>query len=410
MIPARIRAGGVDPAGAEGRSTTPDPAPPSVAEQPEDRRRPGSRPAASEEKEELHVRTPCPRGPAPRRPPAPMSEPLVAAQRVAAAAERAWHGSGAGSDEGVCVGVIAALALLTRADPEGPDPAERILAFEDEEVAELLGEVWALFGISRPELALRCGPFAEWLDAERPDRHLLAGAAAVARAAIRSGLLELTLDLRAARQVDLIGCVEERVCGRGAEAARGEFRGRPDVAELIARVRAGGLAPGQSSCDPAAGTGGLCGGSPQPCAPRAAPRPTRPGADATSRRSRWRGSRSTSTSGASVGGWWSAWPTASPSPTGSGAPGASSARPRGGCTRGWRGRGSPHSARSSTGSPAPEYAATPDRAVPRHPPPRRAPRTNGGRWIRHTGEDHRHRRRPLAVGGGSRSASAPTRS
>lgn len=186
-----------------------------------------------------------------------MSEPLIAAQRVAEAVDRAWHGADAGTDEGVCVGVIAALSLLGRADPEGPDPRDQILALGDEEVAQLLGEVWAMYTISRPELAFRCGPFGEWLNAEEPDRHLLAGAGAVARAAVKSGLLELTLDLDVARQVDLLGCVYTMMRSHSARAARGEFYTPPAVAEMMAQISLGNVEPGQSICDPTSGTGGL---------------------------------------------------------------------------------------------------------------------------------------------------------
>jgi hypothetical protein len=186
-----------------------------------------------------------------------MSEPLIAAQRVAEAADRAWHGAGAGTDEGVCVGVIAALALLGQADPECPDPRDQLLALEDQEVAELLSGVWAMFTIFRPDLAFRCGPFGEWLNAEELDRHLLAGAGAVARAAVKAGLLDLTLDLEVARQVDLLGCVYTNMRSHSAKAARGEFYTPPGVAEMMAQISLGGLSPGQSICDPTAGTGGL---------------------------------------------------------------------------------------------------------------------------------------------------------
>ncbi len=181
----------------------------------------------------------------------------MAAQRVAAAVERAWHGAGAGTDEGACVGVIAALALLGRADPEGPKPRDQILSLADDEIARLLSEVWSLFTIARPELAFRCWPFGEWLNAEPPECHLLAGASAVARAGVKSGLLELTLDLEVARQVDLLGCVYTTVCSHSAKAARGEFYTPPNVAEMMAQMTLGGLGPGLSICDPTAGTGGL---------------------------------------------------------------------------------------------------------------------------------------------------------
>lgn len=186
-----------------------------------------------------------------------MSEPFIAAQRIAEVVDRAWHGAGTGTDEGACVGVIAALALLGQANPQGPDPREQILELGDEEIAQLLNEVWCLFTITRPELAMRCGPFGEWLNAERLDRHLLAGSGAVARAAIKSGLLELTLDLEVSRRVDLLGVVYTTMRSRSAKAARGEFYTPPNVAEMMARMSLLGFPPGQSICDPTAGTGGL---------------------------------------------------------------------------------------------------------------------------------------------------------
>ncbi|HEU5105900.1 MAG TPA: N-6 DNA methylase [Solirubrobacterales bacterium] len=124
-------------------------------------------------------------------------------------------------------------------------------------MSQLLAEIWALFAITRPELAFRCGPFGEWLNAEEPDRQLLAGAGAVARAAVKAGLLDLTLDLEVARQVDLLGCVYTMMRSPSARAARGEFYTPPQVAEMMARMSLGGLEPGQSICDPTAGTGGL---------------------------------------------------------------------------------------------------------------------------------------------------------
>jgi len=186
-----------------------------------------------------------------------VNESQRAAHQVAAVAERAWHRAGGGSDNGACVGVLAALALLGRADPEGPDPRDRVLACSDEEVGQLLREVWCLFTIARPELAFRCGPFGEWLNAEPPERHLLAGAGAVARAAVKAGLLELTLDVEVSRQVDLLGCLYTMMSSRSAKAARGEFYTPPSVAELMAEISVTGLVPGQSICEPAAGTGGL---------------------------------------------------------------------------------------------------------------------------------------------------------
>jgi hypothetical protein len=186
-----------------------------------------------------------------------MSDPQTQVCKVADAAERAWSGAGAGSDVGVCVGVVAAISLLGKRDAEGPDPAEQILGSSDVEIAQLLSEVWCLFTIARPELAFRCGPFGGWLNADPLDRHLVAGAGAVARAAVKAGLLQLTLDLSAAREVDLLGHLYTQMQSSSARQARGEFYTPPEVAETMARMSLHGLSPGQSICDPCAGTGGL---------------------------------------------------------------------------------------------------------------------------------------------------------
>lgn len=186
-----------------------------------------------------------------------MSDCLTQVRKVAEAAERAWNGAGAGSDVGVCVGVAAAIALLGKRDAEGSDPAEQILGSSDEEIAQILSEVWCLFTIARPELALRCGPFGEWLNADPPDRHLLAGAGAVARAVVKVELLELTLDLEASREVDILGHLYTLMQSQSARQARGEFYTPPQIAEMIARISLPEVAPGSSICDPTAGTGGL---------------------------------------------------------------------------------------------------------------------------------------------------------
>jgi hypothetical protein len=186
-----------------------------------------------------------------------MSDQLVQVRKVADAAERAWSGAGAGSDVGACVGVVAAISLLGKRDADGPDPAEQILGSSDEEITQLLSEVWCLFTIARPELAFRCGPFGEWLNIDPLDRHLLAGASAVARAAVKAGLLELTLDLGAAREVDLLGQLYTQMQSAGARQARGEFYTPPQVAEMMASISLSGVGSASSICDPTAGTGGL---------------------------------------------------------------------------------------------------------------------------------------------------------
>lgn len=184
-----------------------------------------------------------------------LTDPRVRVRRVADVVEASWASSSGGSDVGPCVGVLAALALLGQRDADGPDPAGQIIGSSDEEIAQLLMEVWCLFTITRPELAFRCGPFAEWLNAEPLDPQLVSAAAAVARAAVKAGVLDLTLDLDVAREVDLLGHVYTQMQSQRARQARGEFYTPPEVAEVMAAMIVAGS--GSSVCDPTAGTGGL---------------------------------------------------------------------------------------------------------------------------------------------------------
>lgn len=186
-----------------------------------------------------------------------MIDPQIKAHKIAEIAVAAWHRFGVSAHEEICVGVVAALALIARRDPDGPDPAKQILASNDEEIAQLLSEVWCMFAIVRPELAFRCGPFAEWLNAEPLDHTLVAGAAAVARDVIEAGMLSLTLECETSRKVDLLGFVYTLIRSHAGRKAHGEFYTPASVAESIAHASLAGLEPGQSICDPTAGTGGL---------------------------------------------------------------------------------------------------------------------------------------------------------
>ena len=177
---------------------------------------------------------------------------------VAEAAANAWWGAATSdAEDAVGLGVVAALSLLGRRDPEGAEPADRILAASDEEIAQMLEEVWCLFTIFRPELAFRCGPFGRWLDAKPRSAANVAGAAAVARAAVSAGLLEFTLDRDAAQEVDVLGHLHLLLRNDKAKRKHGEFYTPAPVAEAIARMALEVTEPERSICDPMAGTGGL---------------------------------------------------------------------------------------------------------------------------------------------------------
>jgi hypothetical protein len=184
-----------------------------------------------------------------------MPDPRSHAAKIAEAATSAWWNAHGGSMDEIPLGVVAALALLTPADPAGPDPAKLILAADRDEIAALLNHIWTLFAIIRPELSIRNGPFAAWLD--DPSSAQLDGAHATAHAVVRAGQLALTADRDLAREVDLLGRVYQELRNPAAKKVRGEVYTPAPLATVMARMTLAGAEPGQSICDPCAGTGGL---------------------------------------------------------------------------------------------------------------------------------------------------------
>jgi|SRR5215217_105748 len=178
-------------------------------------------------------------------------------QKIAERVASAWSGSFSGHDVGVPLGAVAALTLLGRQADDAPHPAEQLLDADDETVTQLLADVWCMFTILRPELAFRCGPFGRWLNEESRNGPTASGAAAAVRAAVKAGLLDVTLDREAAREVDVLGYVHQELRSSRAKQAQGQFYTPAPVAEFMARMSVGAAEPGQSICDPTAGTGGL---------------------------------------------------------------------------------------------------------------------------------------------------------
>jgi hypothetical protein len=184
-----------------------------------------------------------------------MPEPGARAAKIAEAAARAWWNAQGGSKDEIPLGVVAALALITQADPAGPNPAKLILGADRDEIAGLLRHIWTMFAIIRPELSIRTGPFAAWLDA--PTAAQLNGAHATAHAVVTAGQLDLTGGRDLACEVDLLGYAYQELRNPKAKRAHGEVYTPSESASIMARVILVGAQPGESICDPCAGTGGL---------------------------------------------------------------------------------------------------------------------------------------------------------
>jgi N-6 DNA Methylase len=181
-----------------------------------------------------------------------MTSPEVRAFRVADAAAAAWWAAGGSGSVEEPLGVVAALCLVAAAGP--PDPAERIASLDEPGTGALLRRIWGLFAITRPELCIRVGPLARWL--EDATQAQLAQAQAVTRAVTGTGELFIA-ERNLVKHADLLGSVYQMLSNHGASKARGEIYTPLDVADLIARVKLGGdrPRPGQVFLDDCAGTG-----------------------------------------------------------------------------------------------------------------------------------------------------------
>ena len=173
------------------------------------------------------------------------------AVRICDRAAGAWWDRRGHGESAVPLGVIAALCLADGID------AEALLAATDEEIVRGMGLTWAQFWLRRPDLCIRCGPLADWLNDDPPDSELVRAAAAVARAAVKAGICDL-LARDALQDVDLLGHAYIAMRAPSAAQARGEFYTPPAVCDALARMTlAGDLRPGMSIAEPAAGTGGM---------------------------------------------------------------------------------------------------------------------------------------------------------
>jgi hypothetical protein len=188
-----------------------------------------------------------------------MANPQSVVQAVAKRVTRVWWSSFAGPSDGVPLGAVAALSLMGGYDDGDGHPRDLILEADDKTIADFLAKVWAMFTIMRPELAFRCGPFGEWLNDDPHDESLVMAAAAVVRAAVGAGLLDLTFDREAVQEVDLLGHLHQELRSTSAKKSSGQFYTPAEVADLMAQLTATDVKPepGQSICDIAAGTGGL---------------------------------------------------------------------------------------------------------------------------------------------------------
>ncbi|GAA3250818.1 N-6 DNA methylase [Dactylosporangium siamense] len=199
---------------------------------------------------------PVPAAPRRRRPSSAPADPTEHTRRVAAAVDAAWrreHGSG--TELHIPTSVVAALALIAQADPDGPDLADQVTALDPNALGRLLHHIWRSFMLTRGDLAVRVAPLVAWLH-QGPSDTQLTGAHAVARAALDAGQLHLTGHPDRRHATDLFGELLQLMRGPKVAASRGAYYTPPGAADALTHiVGVADAAPGASIADPAAGTG-----------------------------------------------------------------------------------------------------------------------------------------------------------
>jgi len=176
--------------------------------------------------------------------------PAECAQRIADAVVQTWGSTScAGGSLQVPVGVVAALALVA---PGDPDPAQLPAAASAEGFLDALRAIWARFALLRPDLSPNISPLRDWLF-DDVDEHRIDALHAVGRAALRSGITDLTGDVDTRRGVDLFGALLMTLRPKSALNGLGQFYTPLPVAQAIARGT--GIEPGTRVTDPAVGTG-----------------------------------------------------------------------------------------------------------------------------------------------------------
>ncbi|MBC7299830.1 N-6 DNA methylase [Nocardia salmonicida] len=182
---------------------------------------------------------------------------------IAEAVGAAWYAHAHSNDIAIPLGTVAALTMLQVSDIA--TPAAIANAWEhmpdDKLVHVLRRELWAPFWVRFPYLGRMSLPISRWILDEEPDRATIAGVRAIAAAAFRHGLLDITASADPANRsgADVLGAVLTQLRSRGARQALGEFHTPADVSDLMAYVTTMTELPqtGGWLGEPTAGTGGM---------------------------------------------------------------------------------------------------------------------------------------------------------
>lgn len=182
-------------------------------------------------------------------------DPHEHAREIAENVLNAWYQSFGGSSIDVPLGTVAGLSLLRNL----PGLADWVLNLPPEQLPQLLKEIYLGHWINRPDLINRAIRLHDWAWNPEPDKQQLRAVHAVTRAAINTGLMDLTGhdDVWRRSEADVLSPLLTGLRHKSDKKWRGEYHTPACITDLMANITVDKdfAKPGMSFRDPAVGSG-----------------------------------------------------------------------------------------------------------------------------------------------------------
>ncbi|MGW2320168.1 N-6 DNA methylase [Streptomyces sp. NPDC001680] len=184
-------------------------------------------------------------------------DPQEHARKIAENVLDAWYQSFGGSSIDIPLGTVGALSLVRNV----PGLNDWILNLQPDELPRLFKEIYLGHWIRRPDLINRAIRLHDWAWNPDPDTQQLRAVHAVTRAAINTGLMDLTGhdDPYMRSEADVLSPLLTGLRHKSDKKWRGEYHTPARVTDLMANmlVDKDFAQPGKAFREPAIGSGGM---------------------------------------------------------------------------------------------------------------------------------------------------------
>jgi hypothetical protein len=184
-------------------------------------------------------------------------DPHEHARKIAENVLDAWYQSFGGSSIDIPLGTVGALCLVRNV----PGLNDWILNLQPDQLPQLFKEIYLGHWLQRPDLINRAIRLHDWAWNPDPDKQQLRAVHAVTRAAINTGLLDLTGhdDPTHRSEADVLSPLLTGLRHKSDKKWRGEYHTPACVTDLMANmlVDKDFAQPGKAFREPAIGSGGM---------------------------------------------------------------------------------------------------------------------------------------------------------